>query len=376
MAAPSILVVDDQPINVQLLKRKLEREGIKVTAAYNGLEALDLTKKVNPDLILLDVMMPDMDGIEVCQRLQADETTRGIPVIFITARTTKESKLEGLGVGAVDYITKPIDLDETLARVQTQLRFVSINRQVVDLTRRLEEARRAATIGAVTQGIAHNLNNLLGVVIGYLDLVKAYYDKPEQVKKNAQHVEDAVQRIVTIIKQLSTLVVKSRPPLVKASLQSVLEGGISRFHADHRLTSPVTIDNPLRDLLVETNYEIAEEVLSKVLINAWESYDNKPTDPRPISLHTRLVEKPDDGKFVEIRVTDHGRGIDADIRDKMFEPFVSSKNTVGVGMGMTVARHALRNLGGEVTMTDTEGGGATAILMHPVVKKVRRAMEE
>jgi len=208
MAAPSILVVDDQPINVQLLKRKLEREGIRVTAAYNGLEALDLTRKVMPDLILLDVMMPDMDGIEVCQRLQADETTRGIPVIFVTARTTKESKLEGLGVGAVDYITKPIDLDETLARVQTQLRVVTVNRQLVDLTRRLEEARRAATIGAVTQGIAHNLNNLLGVVIGYLDLVKAYYDKPEQVKKNAQHVEDAVQRIVAIIKQLSTLVVK------------------------------------------------------------------------------------------------------------------------------------------------------------------------
>lgn len=376
MAAPSILVVDDQPINVQLLKRKLEREGISVAAAYNGLEALELTKKLMPDLILLDVMMPDMDGIEVCQRLQADEATRGIPVIFITARTTKESKLEGLSVGAVDYITKPIDLDETLARVQTQLRFVSINRQVVDLTRRLEEARRAATIGAVTQGIAHNLNNLLGVVIGYLDLVKAYYDKPEQVKKNAQHVEDAVQRIVTIIKQLSTLVVKSRPPLVKASLQKVLEGGIARFHEDHRLAAPVTIDNSLGDLLIETNYEIVEEVLSKVLINAWEAYDNKPTDPRPISLHTRLLEKPDEGKLVEIRVVDHGHGIDEEIRDKMFEPFVSTKNTVGVGMGMTVARHALRNLGGEVTMTDTEGGGATAILVHPLVKKLRKVLDE
>lgn len=376
MAAPSILVVDDQPINVQLLKRKLEREGISVAAAYNGLEALELTKKLMPDLILLDVMMPDMDGIEVCQRLQADEATRGIPVIFITARTTKESKLEGLSVGAVDYITKPIDLDETLARVQTQLRFVSINRQVVDLTRRLEEARRAATIGAVTQGIAHNLNNLLGVVIGYLDLVKAYYDKPEQVKKNAQHVEDAVQRIVTIIKQLSTLVVKSRPPLVKASLQKVLEGGIARFHEDHRLAAPVTIDNSLGDLLIETNYEIVEEVLSKVLINAWEAYDNKPTDPRPISLHTRLFEKPDEGKLVEIRVVDHGHGIDEEIRDKMFEPFVSTKNTVGVGMGMTVARHALRNLGGEVTMTDTEGGGATAILVHPLVKKLRKVLDE
>ena len=372
MTVPSVLVVDDQPINVQLLKRKLEREGIRVTAAYNGMEALASIQKVLPDLILLDVMMPDMDGIEVCQRLQANEATRSIPVIFITARTAKESKLEGLGVGAVDYITKPIDLDETLARVQTQLRFVSINRQLVDLTRRLEESRRAATIGAVTQGIAHNLNNLLGVVIGYLDLVKAYHDKPEQVKKNAQHVEDAVQRIVSIIKQLSTLVVKSRPPLVKVSLQLLLEGGIVRFHDDYKLTAPVTIDNPLAELLIDSNYEIAEEVLAKVLINAWESYDNKPTDPRPISIRTALVEKPEEGKFVEIRVTDHGHGIDPEVRDKMFEPFVSTKNTVGVGMGMTVARHALRNLGGEVTMTDTPGGGATAILMHPVERHVRR----
>src|SRR5262249_13203312 len=135
------------------------------------------------------------------------------------------------------------------------------NRQLVDLTRRLEESRKAATIGAVTQGIAHNLNNLLGVVIGYLDLVKAYYDKPEQVKKNAQHVEDAVQRIVTIIKQLSTLVVKSRPPLIKASLQGLLDGGVARFQEENRLTAPVTIDNPLGELPVETNYEIFETVL-------------------------------------------------------------------------------------------------------------------
>ena len=376
MPAPSILVVDDQPINVQLLKRKLEREGIKVSAAYNGLEALDLVKRERPDLILLDVMMPDMDGIEVCQRLQASENTRGIPVIFITARTTKESKLEGLGVGAVDYITKPIDLDETLARVQTQLRFVTINRQLVDLTRRLEESRKAATIGAVTQGIAHNLNNLLGVVIGYLDLVKAYYDKPEQVKKNAQHVEDAVQRIVSIIKQLSTLVVKSRPPLIKASVQKLIEGGIARFHDDYRINAPVTIDNPLEDLLVDTNYEIFEEVLAKVLINAWEAYDNKPTDPRPISIHAKQVEKGEDGKFVEFRVVDHGRGIDGDIRDKMFEPFVSTKNTVGVGMGLTVARHALRNLGGEVTVTDTPGGGATAVLMHPNEKRAKKSLDD
>ncbi len=374
MAAPSILVVDDQPINVQLLKRKLEREGIQVSAAYNGLEALELIKVAKPDLILLDVMMPDMDGIEVCQRLQADEQTRSIPIIFITARTSKEGKIEGLNVGAVDYITKPIDLDETLARVQTQLRFVAINREMVDLQRRLVEARRAATIGAVTQGIAHNLNNLLGVVIGYLDLIKAYYDKPDQVKKNAHHVEEAVHRIVSIIKQLSSLVVRSRPPLSKGNLQRLLESSAARFRSEHRIDAPVTIDNPLGELLFDTNYEVFEEVVSKVLINAWEAYDNRPSDPRPISIHTRLLDKGDDGKQVEIRVDDSGHGIDDEIRDHIFEPFISSKHTVGVGMGLTIARHALRNLGGEATVVDRPEGGASAILVHPLEpRKPRRA---
>ncbi|MFA5264442.1 MAG: hybrid sensor histidine kinase/response regulator [Opitutaceae bacterium] len=376
MAASKILVVDDQPINVQLLKRKMEREGLSVLIAYNGVDALAIVEKEHPELILLDVMMPDMDGIEVCQRLQASEDTRSIPVIFITARTSKEGKIEGLGAGAVDYITKPIDLDETYARVQTQLRFVAINREVADLTRRLAEARRAATIGAVTQGIAHNLNNLLGIVIGYLDLIKAYYDKPEQVKKNAQHVEDAVQRIVAIIKQLSSLLVRVRPPVMKMSLQQAIENGVKRYYDDYKIDQPVSIDNPLGEMIFDTNLEVFEEVLSKVLINAWEAYDDKPAHLRPILLSTRLVDKQEDGKYVEISIEDHGHGLDPEICDHIFEPFISSKRTVGVGMGLTVARHALRNLGGEVTISDREGGGAIALLVHPVEKKPAKQRDE
>ncbi|HEY0945759.1 MAG TPA: response regulator [Opitutaceae bacterium] len=376
MPAPKILVVDDQPINVQLLKRKLEREGIQVAAAYSGQEALDLVRAEPPDLVLLDVMMPDMDGIEVCQRLQADEKTRSIPVIFITARTSKEGKLEGLGVGAVDYITKPIDLDETLARVQTQLRFVAINREMVDLQRRLMEARRAATIGAVTQGIAHNLNNLLGVVIGYLDLVKANYDKPESVKRNAQHVEDAVHRIVGIIKQLSSLVVKTRVPTEKFKLGELLSGSIARFQEEQKTTQPVIVDNPLGDLLLDTHVEVFEDILTKILTNAWESYDSKPgVTERPISIRTALLEKSGDAKYVQLYVEDRGAGIDPDIRDHMFEPFISTKHTVGVGMGLTVARHALRNMGGDLTLHDRKGGGTYALLLHPLEKRTRKSQD-
>jgi two-component system, sensor histidine kinase and response regulator len=372
MSVPKILVVDDQPINVQLLKRKLEREGMKVVAAYSGLEALNLVQQEKPDLILLDVMMPEMDGIEVCQRLQASEDTRSIPIIFVTARSSKEGKLEGLGVGAVDYITKPIDLDETLARVQTQLRFAAINREIINLQRRLVEARRAATIGAVTQGIAHNLNNLLGVVIGYLDLVKAYHDKPDLVLKNAQHVDEAVQRIVSIIRQLSTLVVKIRPPVSKVGLQRILDDAVQRYQAEYKITQPVTVQNPLGDLNIETHVEVFEEVLSKILINAWEAYSGgTPPEQRAILITTELATRPEDEKVVVVRIEDRGRGIDPDVRDHMFEPFISTKHTVGVGMGLTVARHALRNLGGEVTVEDRAGGGAVAILTHPIIRRSR-----
>ncbi len=371
MPAPKILVVDDQPINVQLLKRKLEKEGIEISTAYNGREALDSVAKNKPDLILLDMMMPDMDGLEVCQRLQASETSRAIPVIFVTAKNNKEGKIEGLGVGAVDYITKPIDLDETLARVQTQLRFVAVNREMIDLQRRLVEARRAATIGAVTQGVAHNLNNLLGVVLGYLDLIKTHYDKPEQVKRNAAQVDAAVQRIVSIIRQLSSLVVKSRLPLERCKLDKLLEGAIARYGQDYKVNRPVIVENPLGPQDINTHVEVFEDIIGKILINAWEAYGEKPDDQRPIWLRTSLVEKPE-GKFIRIVIEDAGNGIDEKIRDHMFEPFISTKHTVGVGMGLTVARHTLRNLGGELTLEDRPDGGTSAILTHPVETRVKK----
>ena len=370
MVAPRILVVDDQPINVQLLKRKLEKEGMEVLTASNGLDALEAVTSGKPDLILLDVMMPDMDGIEVCQRLQAHEETRSVPVIFITARTSKEGKLEGLGAGAVDYITKPIDLDETLARVQTQLRVVMINREMQDLQYRLAESRKAAVLGAVTQGIAHNLNNLLGIVIGYLDLIKAFHDKPELVRKNVAHVDEAVHRIVVIIKQLSTLLIRTRPPLVRTSLQRALESGVSRYQQEYKILQPVAISNPLGAQMFDTNLEVFEDVVAKILINAWESYgEGHPENNRPITISTERLDRPHEPPVIVIKIMDQGRGLDSEVRDHMFEPFISSKRTVGVGMGLTVARHALRNLGGEVSLEPRPEGGVVAVLTHPIEKR-------
>lgn len=372
MTAPKILVVDDQPVNVQLLKRRLERDGMQVISAHRGHDALALVAKDWPDLILLDVMMPDMDGIEVCQRLQANEDTRPIPVISITARASKEGKLEGLGVGAVDYISKPIDLDETVARVQTQLRFVTVNRQLLDLTRRLEELRQTATIGAVTQGIAHNLNNLLGVVLGYLELICAQSNRPEVVEKNSRHAEEAVQRIAGIILQLNSLVVRVRLSLTRCRLDDLLAGAVTRFYHEHRLAPTLVVENPIGPLAIVTHVEIFEDALGKLLLNAWEAYgDPVPPAARRIWLRAELVES---GGVKKLRLTveDAGRGIAPTVRDKVFEPFVRTKQTVGVGMGLTVVRHALRNLGGDVALTDRPGGGAVVTLIQPLEKRRTR----
>lgn len=365
MPAPRILVVDDQIINVQLLKRKLEREGNIVLSAFSGREALDIVNREKPDLILLDVMMPEMDGLEVCQRLQARDDTRSIPVIFITARNSKEGKLEGLAVGAVDYITKPIDLDETSARVQTQLRFVAVNRERADLQRRLDEARHAATIGAVTQGIAHNMNNLLGVAIGYVDLIQSSATNPDSVRRNATQLEAAIERIVSIVKQLNSLVGKSRQQTTPRRLDELIQGSVARFEKEVERPNSVEIENPFGDLVLHSHVEVFESTIGALLMNAYEAYDTDQDSDRPIRV--LVGDLPDSlPPRIMIRVEDDGRGIADSIRDHMFEPFVSSKHTVGVGMGLTIARHALRSLGGDLDLRDLPHGGTVAIVQHPI----------
>lgn len=361
----TILVVDDEPVNIQLLKRKLEWAGMKVLTASNGQACLDIAKAEEPDLILLDVMMPGMDGLEVCQKLRENDLTKGIPVIFVTAQNSKEGKLEGLQAGAVDYITKPIDLEETTARVRAQLNYLAINQENIELTRRLGESRRTAAVGALTQGIAHNLNNMLGVVMGYLELAKANSGDPEKVLKNIARVEIAANRIVGIIKQLSTVSFTTRLALHSMSVDRLITGSIHRAQEEIGEKFTVTVLNNVKEKTIRTNIEAFEGALSKLLINAWESYHSS-SESKPIYLRSKTLE---DGSALEFTIEDQGKGIDPEIEDNMFEPFVSTKNTVGVGMGLTIARHAIRTLGGEIYIRPGVQQGSVATFDHPLTKE-------
>jgi sigma-B regulation protein RsbU (phosphoserine phosphatase) len=129
-APATLLIVDDNPVNLQVLLRTLDGRGHRLLVARDGRTALDIARRVRPDLILLDVLMPDMGGFEVCTALKAEEGTRGAPVIFLSALGEVSDKVAGLSLGAVDYITKPIQPDEVLARVDTHLAHYLLEREV------------------------------------------------------------------------------------------------------------------------------------------------------------------------------------------------------------------------------------------------------
>jgi CheY-like chemotaxis protein len=366
---PTILVVDDQPVNVRILQRKLEKEGLNVVTACSGVEALEQIAISRPSLVLLDVVMPEMDGMEVCRRLREMPGTEDLPVIFITAKDSRENKLAGLNAGGSDYITKPIDLDETLARVNTQLRIRESHRKNLDLQSRLADARQAAAIGAVTQGIAHNLNNLLGVVVGYVDLIRSAPENAALVKRSTELIDKAVKRMVTIVQQLSTIATDEKPHFVKVSLDESIESAIRRFVADYKVPAQVRVTNPQPGLTIETNIETFEDVLGRLLINAWESYpDSAPAAARDVEIE--VVPPAEDG-VLTIKINDRGQGMDPEIRDHAFEPFISGKTAVGRGMGLTVARHGIRMMGGEIHLEDRAGGGVTARVSHPMEQPQR-----
>jgi DNA-binding response OmpR family regulator len=192
-----ILIVDDQLDNLRLLTEILAGEGYKVRKVVDGQHALDAAQLVPPDLILLDIMMPNLDGYEVCQQLKADPRTQAIPVIFLSALNDVADKVRAFAGGGVDYITKPFQKDEVLARVQTHLKIqnltTNLQAQNTFLTQEIERreateialrkalenlkaaqskllpARSWAALGTLTAGVAHELRNPLNFVNNYAE---------------------------------------------------------------------------------------------------------------------------------------------------------------------------------------------------------------
>jgi len=177
----TILIVDDVRLNRKIIKTHLSALGYGFTEANDGREALEKAKE-QPDLILMDVMMPGMDGVEACRKLKQDEATKDIPVIFLSAVDDIKTKIKGLEAGGVDYVNKPVEPQELLARVKTHLTLREQQVRITNYSKKLEQmveertcqlihADRLATLGTFSAAVAHEINNPITYIMGNVELI-------------------------------------------------------------------------------------------------------------------------------------------------------------------------------------------------------------
>ena len=192
----NILVVDDDKKLTLLVRGFLEKEKYKVSEAYSGRMALDAIKEAKPDLIILDIMMPEMDGIEACKRIKADKDTKMIPVIMLTSMSNVRDKVQGLNAGANDYITKPFNPEELIARVKAQLRIKFLENELL----KKEEVEAVVKMGIAT---AHEINNPLTVIIGNLELLLIKKENlSEEDSTNLNSILESAMRIKEIVSKM------------------------------------------------------------------------------------------------------------------------------------------------------------------------------
>jgi signal transduction histidine kinase len=337
-----ILIVDDTPANLDLLSNMLISQGFQVGAAINGTIALMSAQTTPPDLILLDIKMPDLNGYEVCQRLKANKKTRDIPVIFISALDEVLDKVKAFEVGGVDYITKPFQVEEVLARINTHLTI-----------RNLQMGLQAqnAELDAFAHTVAHDLKNPLGLVIGYNDyLIEAFSEmKPEEALELLQNVKKTGQKMSSIIDELLLLagVRKEQATITSLNMANIVA------QAQQRLV--FMIEEYQGEIIVPDDWPVAqgyapwiEEVWANYISNGLK-YGGRP--PR-LELGATLQ----DTGMIRFWVRDNGSGLDPAAQAQLFTTFTRLDETraQGHGLGLSIVRRIVEKLGGQVSV-ESEG---------------------
>jgi len=374
-----ILIVDDVTTNLSVLSKLLKSAGFKFRVAIDGESAIELVKYDRPAMILLDVQMPGIDGFETCQLLKANPQTQDIPVIFMTGMSNPQDKVKGLSLGAVDYITKPFESEEVLARVRVHLKLHSLtetlerqNQQLSATLKQLKAAQKQiiaqeklASLGALTAGVAHELRNPLNFVQNYaegsVELIEeviaaiANQSQPwsaetfdeikyilNEVRENSVAINQQSQRASNIIGSMMqharTDSGQARPTDLNALLAQALQ---LAYHSRRASQQNINIK-------ISTNYDRSISPLSLVsadllraFINIIENacYAVGAKQKQVLSAFTPhlWLETINQGEEVEIRIRDNGIGIAPDICDRIFNPFFTTKPTgEGTGLGLSL----------------------------------------
>ncbi|MDP7130923.1 MAG: hybrid sensor histidine kinase/response regulator [Planctomycetota bacterium] len=354
-----LLIVDDTLKNIQVLGTLLRKEEFQINVAQNGQQALDVVAKVKPDLILLDVMMPDMDGFECCQHLKDDPETSEIPVIFLTAKVETEDIVKGFEIGAVDYVTKPFNPTELMVRVNTHLTISRLHREVAEKYDALQKAEGARD--GLSHMIVHDMNNPLGALKGFADLLLMQvemdtYDKDmfQQylgfVSGSGQQLLTMVQGILDVSKmEAEQLDVRLVAANVAEIASSVVQG--SMFQARQAEIS-VELEKDADDIQAMADIELLPRILQNLLGNAFKYAGSGNT----------VTVRAKQGDEIVLQVADTGPGIPEEARERIFDKFYQSESVGqrrGVGLGLAFCKMAAEGQEGRIWVESKEGEGTT-----------------
>ncbi|RKZ48394.1 MAG: hybrid sensor histidine kinase/response regulator [Candidatus Parabeggiatoa sp. nov. 3] len=371
----TLLIVDDNPTNLGVLSDYLEEQGFEILLAEDGYAGLEIAQFAQPNMILLDVMMPGIDGFETCRRLKSDEKTQNIPVIFMTALESTKDKVNGFKVGGVDYITKPVQQEEVLARISTHLRIQA-------LTQELVQSEKMASLGRLVAGFAHELNTPLGVAIGSASMLQEESKKINGLMEQEEVDVDELLSALDVINKGSDLTLSNleraanlvtsfkRTAVDQTSeevrsfhLKEVINDTINTLHSRFK-QSDISIQVDCPNLLkVKSLPGALEQILTNLLMNSLIHGFNEGQNAGVIKIKVQLLKK-----HLHLEYSDNGKGIAAENLEKIFEPFFTTHRAHGgSGLGMYICYNlTTTQLQGTISCESTEGFGVVFKMDYPI----------
>ncbi|MBW4643250.1 MAG: hybrid sensor histidine kinase/response regulator [Goleter apudmare HA4340-LM2] len=414
----NILVVDDTPDNLRLLSVMLTTQGFEVRKALNGKMAITACQMVLPDVILLDINMPEMDGYQVCQKLKADEKTCEVPVIFISALDDVLDKVKAFDVGGADYVTKPFHGAEVILRIENQINLRSLQVKLQEKNLLLQDAldnlqaaqvrqiqnEKMVALGNLVAGIAHEVNNPISFIYGNLQYASQYFqDLMHIIESYQQEYPQPTAKIEKIVKDIDlTFVVNDLQTLMGAMYRGVdriqeIVLALQKFSRhDEALMKQVNIHEGIDSTLLMLEHRMREtanrpaivvvkkydslplvtcyagelnQVFMHLLNNAIDALDQSvgqetTTDHPQILICTQITES----NTVKIAIADNGTGIHQSLQSRLFDPFFTTKPVgKGSGLGLSISYQIIvQKHRGQITCSSSPGQGAEFTLEIPL----------
>ncbi|MDZ8024344.1 MAG: response regulator [Nostoc sp. DedQUE11] len=381
-----ILIVDDNPTNLSLLCEALNSEGFRFRVAVDGESAIAQVERNQPELILLDVQMPGIDGFETCRRLKANPVSQNIPIIFTTALADTDSKTKGFSLGAVDYIPKPFAQEEVIARVHVHLQLKqltqSLEQKVSDRTRALQQAQvqlvqqeKLSTLGELVAGIGHEINNPVNFISSNIPPLKEYiaaitellllyqqeYPNPtakittaienldldfvlEDITKILNSLELGSERIRNLSNSLRNFSRSDSDAKISADLHQGLDSTLMILQHRLKASSDRSRIEVMKNygVLPQVNCYLGQmnQVFMNILANAVDALDEAIVQGKISNVipQIQITTAIDSEQLAVIRIADNGIGIPERLKKRLFEPLFTTKTVgKGTGLGLSIA---------------------------------------